>query len=132
MTLAHITSVRNTLCNTVVDLLDIGAGAQGDTQIGTAAFAAILATVLFEVKGTGAFGAAAAGIATMTSPPREDSSATGGGTAVTFRCRDAAAAEVFQGTVGAIASGADMELSSTLINPGDAVRFNSFTYASSP
>ena len=129
MALTHITTVRNALADLVVDLIDVGAGANGDLQIGTAAFAAILATIEFQEP---AFGAAVGGTATMAGAPLEDSNATGGGSAVVFRCRDEDDAEVFQGTVGLTASGEDMELSSVLINNGDAVRINSFTYTASP
>ena len=130
MALTHVTAIRNSLADLVVDAIDVGtADANGDLQIGTAAFAAILATIEFQAP---AFGAAVGGTATMNGAPLEDSSAAGGGTAAVFRPRDRDDAEVFQGTVGGTGSGEDMELSSTTINPGDAVRINSFTYTASP
>lgn len=129
MALTHITSIRNALADLVVDAIDVGAGANGDLQIGTTSFGAILATVEFQEP---AFGAAAGGTATMNGAPLEDSSATGGGVAAVFRVRDEDDAEVFQGTVTITSGGGDMELSSTTINNGDAVRINSFTYTASP
>lgn len=129
MALTHVTAIRNSLADLVVDALDVGAtDPGGDTQIATAAFAIILAEIEFTAT---AFGAAAGGTATMNGAPLEDSNAAGGGTAAVFRCRDQANAEVFQGTVTLTAGGGDMELSSLLINNGDAVRINSFTYSAS-
>jgi len=130
MALTHVVAIRNQLADLVVDALDLGTmNANGDLQIGTAAFAAILSTVEFLNP---AFGASAGGTATMAGAPREDSAAVGGGTAAVFRVRDRDDGEVFQGTVTITAGGGDMELSSITINNGDAIRINSFTYASSP
>lgn len=129
MALTHTTTIRNQLADLVVDAIDAGTvAANGDLEIGTAAFAAILSTVEFQDP---SFGAAAAGTATMAGAPLEDSSATGGGTAAVFRTRDKDGTEIFQGTVTVTSGGGDMELSSTTINNGDAVRINSFTYSSS-
>ena len=129
MALTHVTAIRNSLADLVVDAIDAGAtDASGDLQIATStAFTTILATILFAVPP--AFGTASGGTATMNSAPREDSNAAGGGTAASFRCRDRDNNEVFRGTVAT--TGADMNLSSTTINAGDAVRINSFTYSSS-
>lgn len=129
MALTHVTAIRNSLADLVVDALDVGAAdATGDLQVATStAFTTILATILFSNP---AFGAASGGTATMASPPKEDSNAAGGGTAASFRVRDRDNNEVFRGTVAT--SGADMNLSSTTINASDAVRINSFTYSASP
>jgi hypothetical protein len=130
MALTHVTAIRNSLADLVVDAIDAGTmNANGDLQIGTTAFGAILATIEFQNP---SFGAATGGTATMAGAPLEDSNATGGGTAAVFRCRDRDDAEVFQGTVTITSGGGDMELSSTTINNGDAVRINSFTYTASP
>lgn len=130
MALTHVVAIRNQLADLVVDAIDLGTtNANGDIQIGTAAFAAILATIEFQNP---AFGAAAGGTATMNGAPLEDSNAAGSGTAAVFRNRDRNDGEVFQGTVTATGGGGDMELSSTTINNGDAVRINSYTYTASP
>lgn len=129
MALVHVTSVRNSLADLVVDAIDLGTtDATGDLQVATStAWTTVLALILFANP---AFGAASVGTATMSGAPKEDSNAAGGGTAAAFRARDRDNNEVFRGTVST--SGADMNLSSTLINAGDAVRINSFTYSSSP
>jgi len=130
MALTHVTAIRNQLADLVVNAIDDGTMAgNGEIQIGTAAFGAILATIEFQNP---AFGNAAGGTATMSGAPLEDSNATGGGVAAVFRTRDRDDVEVFQGTVTLVAGGGDMELSSTTINNGDAVRINSFTYTASP
>lgn len=129
MALVHITTIRNSLADLVVDALDLGStDATGDLQVATStAWTTVLATINFANP---AFGAASAGTATMAGAPKEDSNAAGGGTAAAFRVRDRDNNEVFRGTVST--SGADMNLSSTTINSGDAVRINAFTYSSSP
>jgi len=130
MALTHVVAIRNSLADLVVDAIDAGTmNANGDLQVATTAFGAILATVEFQNP---SFGVAAGGTATMAGAPLEDSSAIGGGVAAVFRTRDRDDGEVFQGTVTLTAGGGDMELSSTTINNGDAVRINSFTYTSSP
>lgn len=131
MALEHITSIRNELADLVVDHIDDGTGAgriQITDTLDTWGAGNILADITLE---TTAFGAAAAGIATMASPPKEDSSANNTGTAVQFRTIDSDVNEIFKGTVTAPGMGGDMELSSTSITAGDAVRVNSFTYESS-
>lgn len=129
MALAHVVAIRNQLADLVVDAIDLGTmNANGDLQIGTTAFGAILATIEFQIP---SFGASSGGTATMAGAPREDSSAAGGGVAAVFRTRDRDDGEVFQGTVSGTGGGGDMELSSTTINNGDAVRINSFTYSAS-
>lgn len=129
MALVHVTAIRNSLADLVVDAIDVGTtDATGDMQVATStAWTTVLATILFANP---AFGAASSGTATMAGAPKEDSNAAGGGTAAAFRVRDRDNNEVFRGTVST--SGADMNLSSTTINAGDAVRINSFTYSSSP
>lgn len=132
MSLVHVTAIRNSLCDLVVDAIDAGsADASGDIQIAVdATWAAVASTIDFDPPP--AFTAASGGAATANGTPLEDSPAAGQGSPVTaFRTRDRDNAEVFRGTVGGTGSGEDMELSSTTINAGDAVRINSFQYAAS-
>ena len=58
-TLQHPTTVRNTIANTVVDLIDAGAGA-GELKFFTSNGGSLLATLTFSDP---AFGAASAGAA---------------------------------------------------------------------
>lgn len=129
MALVHVTAIRDAIANLVVDAIDVGStDATGDLQIATStAWTTVLATILFSAT---AFGASSSGTATMAGAPKEDSNAAGGGVAAAFRVRDRDNNEVFRGTVAT--SAADMNLSSTTINSGDAVRINSFTYSAPP
>lgn len=115
----HPTTVRNTLANTVVDLLDAGAGAgtlvfqtSGDVEVATLTFS------------DPAFGNAASGTATANAIT-DDSSATGG-TTDRFDAQDSDATDVFFGSVGT--SGQDINLSSVVIGAGDTVSVTSLTY----
>lgn len=116
----HPTTVRNTLCDTVVDLLDAGAGAgflefqtSGDVEVATLTFS------------DPAFGAASSGTATANSIT-DDSSATGG-TTDRFDAEDSDNTDVFFGSVGT--SGEDINLSSVVIGASDTVSVTSLTYS---
>lgn len=116
----HPTTVRNTLCDTVVDLLDAGAGAgflefqtSGDVEVATLTFS------------DPAFGAASTGTATANSIT-DDSSATGG-TTDRFDAEDSDNTDVFFGSVGT--SGEDINLSSVVIGASDTVSVTSLTYS---
>lgn len=127
MALTHTTTIRNGLADYVVDAIDTGTtNAQGQVIVATTGFASTLATIPLDTPP--AFGAAATGTATANNPPFEDSDADNTGTAAVFRVEDRDETEIFQGTVTGTGGGGDMELSSTSITAGDAVRINSFTY----
>jgi hypothetical protein len=129
MSLTHITTVRNSLADLVVDLIDIGStDATGDLQIATStAFTTILATLQFANP---AFGAAAAGVATANAIA-PDTNAANTGTATSFRIRDRNNAEILRGTVTATGGGGDIQLSSVSISGGDTISLTSLTYTSS-
>ncbi len=116
----HASTVRNTLADTVVDLLDAGAGA-GTLIIQTAGSVAV-ATLTFSDP---AFGNASGGTATANSIT--DDSSAAGGTAAQFVTRDSDANDVFLGSVGT--SGEDINLSSVSIGNGDTVSITSLTYS---
>lgn len=133
MALTHVTAIRNALADYVVDAIDANTGnASGHVQITKTAGNYTGANLLAEIAlANPAFGAASSGTATALGVPVEDSSADNTGTATEFRVIDRASNEVFKGTVTATGGGGDMELSSTGITAGDAVRINSFTYTAS-
>ena len=131
MALAHSTAIRNALADLVVDLVDVGTGTAGGVLQLTSTMddytgSNLLAEIVFPAT---AFGAAAAGVATALGVPLEDTTANNTGTAVQFRIIDRAGLQLLTGTVAA--SGADLNMSSTAITAGDAVRLPSFTYTSS-
>jgi hypothetical protein len=133
MALTHVTAVRNSLAGIVSTATDASTGnASGHVQITKTAGNYTGANLLAEIAlANPAFGSASGGTITANGTPVEDSSADNTGTAVEFRVIDRGSNEVFKGTVTATGGGGDMELSSTSITAGDAVRINSFTYTAS-
>ena len=123
MAVTLTTAARNAACDAIVDLLDAGAGAgyielmlaNGTTEVATLAMS------------DPAFGAAAAGVATMdASPTVEDTSATGNAAAATIAIfKDSNGVEVFRCAVGT--SGSDINLTNNVIAATEGVQLTSFT-----
>lgn len=124
MTLSLINSIRNTMCDAIVDSLDAGSGAgtiairsgtrptlPTDTATGT-----LLATVTCADP---AFGSASSGVATMTDPGSVNAVATG--TASWFRAFDSDGNAKFDGSVTATGGGGDLTLGTVSITSGLAV-----------
>lgn len=116
----HPTSVRNTVADAVVDLLDAGAGAgtiefqtSGDVEVATLTYS------------DPAYGNAATGTATANSIT-SDTNATGG-TVAKSQHLDSDSNEVFSTAVGT--SGSDINLSSLSVGSGDTVSMSSLTYS---
>lgn len=131
MALTHTTAVRNVLANAVWTAIDAGSGnatIQITKTAGNYTGANLLAAITMADP---AFSTASGGTITALGVPLEDSSADNTGTAVEFRVIDPSGTEIFKGTVTATGGGGDMEISSTAITAGDAVRVNSFTYSAS-
>jgi len=122
VSVTHPTTVRNSLADLVVDLIDAGAGA-GTLELQTSG-AVEVATITF---GDPAFGAAAAGTATAnaTTP---DSSATGG-TIAKFAAQDSDGNDAFLGSVTATGGGGDIEMNSVVISALQTVTLTSLTYS---
>ncbi len=120
MAVTHASTVRDGLCNYVVDLIDAGAGA-GTLQFQTSGDVEV-ATLTFSDP---AFGASSSGTATA-SAITSDTSATGG-TVAKFKVYDSTATLVFSGAVST--SGSDINLSSLSVGVGDTVSISSLTYS---
>lgn len=125
MALVHVTAIRNTICDAVVDAIDAGASdgtlqfqTSGDVEVATLTFATV------------AFGAAAVGIATAAAiAPDTDAD---GGTIAKFRVfEQPGSVEVFQGTCTVTSGGGDIELNSLIVSVGQEVSMTSLTYESS-
>ena len=114
------TSARNAACDAIVDLLDAGAGA-ATIQVRTGAQpanpnAAATGTLLVTFTlADPAFGAAAAGVATLQGTPRA-AVGVAAGTAGWFRALDSNGNAVFDGSVGATGSGEQLELNTTTVS----------------
>jgi hypothetical protein len=152
MTIAHQPSVRNTIANTVVDLIDAGtAAANGTIIITTSAVSApsddtplaptttgdgLIATLVFSgPQSTGANttafkNAAADGANTgqcLANPVDPDLS-TLAGTADKFFVRNSDNVVIFSGTVRAADGGGDISLSSLGIGTNDSISITTLTY----
>ena len=122
MAVTHPSTVRDGLCNYVVDSIDVGGA--GSLIFQTAGSAEV-ATLTFSAT---AFGPASSGTATAAAIT-EDSSATGGDI-TKFKIQNGSAADA--GFAGAVStSGSDINLSSLSIGAGDAVEVTSLTYTAS-
>ena len=115
----HLAAVRDTLANTVVDLLDAGAGA--GTLVFQTSGAVEVATLTFSDP---AFGNSSSAVATANAIT-DDTNATGG-TTDRFITEDSNNLDVFLGSVGT--SGQDINLSSVVIAASDTVSVSSLTY----
>jgi hypothetical protein len=81
--------------------------------------------------GATAFGAAAAGVATANGLPIAGAglpAAGAGTTGVTFEVRNGSDTVIYSGNVGAVGSGASMELNNVSIANGQVVNITSCTY----
>lgn len=124
MAIGLAAATRNAACDAIVDRVDLGTGA-GVIEIrsgtrpanaDTTATGTLLATVTLIDP---AFGAATAGVATLTDPAPV--TAVGAGTATWFRMLDSSAATVLDGTVTATGGGGDLTLATTTLSVGLSV-----------
>lgn len=107
-------NARDAGANAIVALIDAGTP-PGNIQIGTSAFASILAVItLANPAFTPASGGT--GVAALAGTPRTDSSADASGTAAVWRARDSAGTTVIDGTCVTTGAGADVNLSTAARN----------------
>lgn len=115
------TLLRDDLANQIDDTINAGTAPElvfetgGDVEV---------ATIILDP--TNAFGVAATGVITMTGQPRSDTNATGGTTAQFSIYQNVSQTnKVLEGTVAT--SGADINISSTVIGATDTVELTTFT-----
>lgn len=126
------TAARNAACDAVADLVDAGVGAGTiDVRVGSQPASAndaptgtLLATFTLNDP---AFGAAAAGVATLDVTPALTTNGLDDGVAGWFRMKDSAGATVLDGAVAT--SGAQLNLNTTTISTGVGVEITSGTIA---
>jgi len=125
MAITLTTGARNAACNAIVDLVDVGAAANGTIVIYSGGVGGTtLAT--FTTAGT-AFGNASTGTATLQSTPIS-ATAAATGTVNAFTLRDQDNAEVLRGSVTATGGGGDITVDNTSITSGQTVNITSFTF----
>lgn len=126
------TSARNASADAAVDLLDAGAGA-GEIEVRTGAQPATPNTaptgtlLLTFTLNDPAFGAAAAGVATLQGVPLAAVGAAAGD-AGWFRAMDSNGNAVFDGSVTATGGGGQLELSTVAVSVGLDVEITAGTY----
>lgn len=121
MAISHATATRDAIVDTVTGLIDGGAGA-GTIEFQTAGSVEV-ATCTFSAD---SFPASSGG-SQLANAITDDTNATGNGSAVTkFVIKNGSGVEILSGTVAT--SGADINLSSTVIGSGDTVSITSLQY----
>lgn len=123
MALTHTSAVRTALADKIDDYVNTGAGTSKCQIATSSAFTTLLAE--FDLSNP-AFGAAVAGVITLASVPKTDSSANNTGTAANGRIIDRDGTEIVRGTVGT--SGTDWIIDNVSIVSGQTVILNSLTW----
>lgn len=121
-----ITITNATLANAILDSIDdaVNAGAAaGDLQVATdSTFATVLATVPLNDP---AFGTASEKSMALDVDPALSATIVASGEAANWRMRDSDGNEVFRGTAGEAASGADMIIDDASLVSGGTFSINS-------
>jgi hypothetical protein len=126
MAITHGAPVRDAVCNTVVDLIDVGATNPSGRLVFRIAAGTAAATLPMSAT---AFGNASGGSATANAIT-SDTNAAGGNPVTNFIITDKNNATIIAGSVGTSAS--DINLSSVNIGAGDTVSVSSLTYTAMP
>jgi len=121
MTLIFDTVMRDALANELDNSINAGVTQSGGKLVIETVADAEISLHRFDAT---AFGAAATGVITMNSPPKDDTSATAG-TAAQFSIFDREDVKQLEGVVAV--SGQDLDLSSLVVGAGDTVSLTSFT-----
>jgi hypothetical protein len=128
------TAAAKAACDSVVDLLDGGAGAgyieirtgSQPATVATAASGTLLGTLPLSDPAFGAATTASPSVATA-SAITSDTSADASGTAGWFRAYDSNAAAVIDGSITGTGGGGDMELDTTTIVAGGTIAVTAWT-----
>ena len=116
-------AAKDVVNDALVDLIDVGAGANGVMRITTAGAAVTLADIDLDAT---AFGASSSGVATLANPPKV-AVAAATGTAAEFYVLDKDGTTVYQGTVTEAGGGGDAIIDSVNVQLNDNVQLNSHT-----
>lgn len=124
MAVTHSNTARNAAANAVVDLLDVGSGANGTVVLLTSGDV-VVATLPMTAKATGAFGAASNGVCTANTISPDTNAV--GGVVAKLQLRDCNNTPQVYGSVAV--SGGDLTGNNLTIGAGDSVSITSLTYA---
>lgn len=118
MAITHPTTVRNSVCDHIVDKVDSGTtDAAGDFVIKDGGTTLVSITLQDP-----SFGTASTGTANLQGSPSSTASATG--TADTFTIQNKDNSAIINGTITG-----DLSMSSTTVNSGETVKLTSFSYS---
>lgn len=124
MAITLSTAAKNAAADAVVDLVDAGsAAAQGTLQIRTASGGTLLVEIDLDNP---AFGAAAAGVATLLGVPLTGT-AVASGNAAWADVVDRDGTIVYSGTVTVTGGGGDFIIDTVAIQTNDTIQLNSHT-----
>ena len=128
MALTHVQGARQDATDAVVDLFDVGGGANATLEIGNGSVAGPTMTTVLSTHNMSApaFGSAAASGTATAGAVADDASADATGTANVFRIKDKAGTTRIWGDVTATAGGGSIEINNTSINVGDVVSITDF------
>ncbi len=119
MSVNYSSTLKSTRMQAVITAIDAGAG-PGTLEIGTTAFASVLATITLADPSFTESG----GVITMAGAPRSDTSADATGTAAVARIKDSNG-NVVVNNLSVGTSGTDIVLASTSLTAGQAVSISS-------
>lgn len=127
--ITHSTTVRNTVADTILALINTGAASPSNGLLifDASGSPSELAVLQF---GNPAFGSAAAALATanaITACPSAN-----GGTVATFRITNSSGQTIITGSVTATGGGGDITLNSVSLSAGQQVSMTSLTYTAMP
>lgn len=124
----HPTAVRTSVCDFIVDKLDVGAASPSNAVLWFDTSADV--NVAHLNMSVPAFGNASSGTATANSITADANAV--GGTIAKFRLTDSSATSIILGSVTATGGGGDITLNSVVVSAAQQVSMTSLTYSAMP
>ena len=121
MAVNYSTGLKTTRMTAVIDAIDAGSG-PGTLEICSAAFAAVLATIILDDPSFTVSGA----VITMAGVPRSDTSADATGTAAVARIKDSDGNVIINNLTVGVGTG-DIQLNSVALSSGQTVTITAGT-----
>lgn len=124
----HPTPVRTSVCDFIVDKLDVGAASPSNAILNFDTSGDVMVAHL--PMSVPAFGNASSGTATANAITTDPNAV--GGTVAKFRITDSSATSIILGSVTATGGGGDITLNSVTISAAQPVSMTSLTYSAMP